>query len=156
MPESIADRLSALNIVLPKTSPPVANYVPYTIAGNIVFVSGQVARVDGAVQFQNGRLGDDLSIAQGQQVARQCGLALIAQARAAAGGDLEQIDRVLKLGGFVTCTPDFTDHPRVINGASDLMVQVFGDAGRHARFAVGAPSLPLGAPVEIEAIFLLR
>ncbi|MEL6345716.1 MAG: RidA family protein [Myxococcota bacterium] len=155
MPGQIDQRLEALGITLPSPTAPVANYVPYTIADRTVFVAGQIPMINGHVHGV-GRLGADLSIEEGQELARVCAMNLLAQARAAAGGDLDQIARVLKLGGFVCCTPDFTDHSAVINGASDLMVEVFGDIGRHARFAVGAPSLPRGVAVEVEAIFLLR
>jgi len=146
--------IAALGITLPAAAPPAANYVPYVVTGNLVMVSGQIPKLDGAL-FGRGRLGAGLSIEDGAAIARLCGLNLIAQARAAAGGDLDRIARVVKLGGFVCCTPDFTHHSAVINGASDLMIDVFGEAGRHARFAVGAPSLPLGVAVEIEAIFEL-
>ena len=121
------------------------------ISGNQIFVSGQVSQANGA--FLTGKLGADLSTEQGAEAAKSCALSLLAQARAALDGDLGRLTRVVKLTGFVNCTADFTDQPKVINGASDLMVAVLGDAGRHARSAVGAPSLPLGVAVEIEAIF---
>ena len=143
-------RLTALNITLPDAPAPAANYVPYVRSGNLLYVSGQIsAGPDGLIK---GRLGDDLDVAAGAAAARRCGLALLAQARAALGS-LDQIKRVVKLGGFVCSTNDFTDQPEVVNGCSDLMVEVFGDAGRHARAAVSAPALPLGVAVEIEAIF---
>jgi enamine deaminase RidA (YjgF/YER057c/UK114 family) len=152
MPENIAARLAELGLELPKAASPVANYVPFVVTGKLVFVSGQVPLVDGKPQYV-GRLGDTLSVEEGYQAARRCGLNLLAQLSNACGGDLDRVRRVVKLGGFVACTPDFTQTPQVINGASDLMVEVFGDAGRHARAAVGAPSLPLGVAVEVEAVF---
>ena len=143
-------RLIALNITLPDAPAPAANYVPYVRSGNLLYVSGQIsAGPDGLIK---GRLGDDLDVAAGAAAARRCGLALLAQARAALGS-LDQIKRVVKLGGFVCSTSDFTDQPEVVNGCSDLMVEVFGDAGRHARAAVSVNALPRGVAVEIEAIF---
>ncbi|MEM8935708.1 MAG: RidA family protein [Pseudomonadota bacterium] len=148
---SINERLEDLGIALPDPVAPVANYVPYVITGNLVSVSGQISiGPDGLLK---GRLGDDLSIDQGVEAAQACAVNLIAQMGAALDGDLERVRRVVKLGGFVTCTADFTDQPKVINGASDLMVAVFGDAGRHSRAAVGVPSLPLGAAVEVDGLF---
>lgn len=146
-------KLAELGITLPEAPAPAANYVPYVISGKMLFVSGQVARDESG--FITGQLGNGTSVEEGYAAARTCGLALIAQARAACGGDLDKVARVVKLGGFVNCTGDFTQHPAVINGASDLMVEVFGDAGRHARAAVGSSSLPLGVSVEIEAVFEL-
>ncbi|MEQ8301068.1 MAG: RidA family protein [Hyphomonas sp.] len=146
-PES---RLDALGIELPKPMAPVANYVPFVITGNMLFVSGQVsATPTGRI---NGRLGDDMELSAGQHAARQCGINLIAQCKAALG-DLSRIKRVVKLGGFVNASPDFTDIPQVINGCSDLMVEVFGDAGRHARSAVACPVLPMGVAVEVDGVF---
>ena len=143
-------RLSALNITLPDAPAPAANYVPYVRSGNLLYVSGQIsAGPDGLIK---GRLGDDLDVAAGAAAARRCGLALLAQARAALGS-LDQIVRVVKLGGFVCSTNDSIDQPEVVNGCSDLMVEVFGDAGRHARAAVSVNALPRGVAVEIEAIF---
>lgn len=150
---SIESRLAELGLTLPDAPAPAANYVPFVVAGDTVYVSGQIsANADG---FITGKLGADLDVAAGAAAARTCALALIAQAKAAAGGDLDRIARVVKLTGFVNCTPDFIDQPKVINGASDLFAEVFGDKGRHARAAVGAPSLPFGVAVEIEAIFTL-
>ncbi|NQV82742.1 MAG: RidA family protein [Rhodospirillales bacterium] len=154
MAGQIHTRLAELGIELPAPSAPAANYVPYVVSGNQVFVSGQVTVWNGELRFI-GTVGAELSLEQGIEAARLCGLNLIAQARDAAGGDLDKIKRVVKLGGFVNATPDFTDHPKVINGASDLMVEVFGEAGKHARFAVGADSLPLGVAVEIDGVFEL-
>lgn len=150
---SIEDRLQAAGITLPDAPAPAANYVPTVEAGGLLFVSGQIANgPDGII---TGRLGADMDVAAGAEAARSCGLALIAQAKAALGS-LDRVARVVKLTGFVNSTPDFTDQPKVVNGASDLMVEVFGDAGRHTRSAVAAPSLPFGTAVEIEAIFAIR
>ena len=147
-------RLKALNIELPNPAAPAANYVPYTISGKTLYVAGQITIWNGELKYL-GKLGAGMDVAQGAEAARLCGLNLIAQARQAAGGTLDNIKQVLKLGGFVNCTPDFIQHPQVVNGASDLMVEVFGDAGKHARFAVGAVSLPRGVAVEVDAIFEL-
>lgn len=152
MAGKIEKRLQELGIELPAAPAPVASYVPFVVAGNLVFVSGQVPLVNGEIKHV-GRVGAGLSLEDGQAAARTVGLNLIAQIKQACGGDLDRVVRVVKLGGFVNCTPDFTDLPKVINGASDLMSEVFGEKGAHARFAVGAPSLPLGASVEIEAVF---
>lgn len=143
--------LAELGIELPTPGAPVANYVPYAITGNLVFVSGQVSiGPDGLIK---GKLGGDMSLEEGVMAARACGINLLAQLKVACGGDLGRVRRVVKLGGFVASTPDFFDQPKVVNGASDLMVAVFGEAGRHARAAVSAPSLPLGAAVEIDGVF---
>ena len=150
----IESRLAELGISLPQATAPVANYVPAVRTGSQVFVSGQVS--NGPDGFIKGKLGADMSIEEGASAARACGLSLIAQLKAACEGDLDRLVRVVKLVGFVNSTADFTDQPKVINGASDLMVQVFGDAGRHARSAVSAASLPLGVAVEIEAIFEVK
>ncbi|RLL64048.1 RidA family protein [Paenirhodobacter hankyongi] len=146
----IETRLAELGLELPPAPAPAANYVPFVRTGNQLFVSGQIS--SDATGLITGRLGADLSIEEGAAAARRCGLALLAQARAALG-DLDRVTRVVKLVGFVNSTPEFTDQPKVVNGASDLMVEVFGEIGRHARSAVAAPSLPLGVAVEIEAIF---
>ena len=151
MTNTIDQRLAELGLSLPDAPAPAANYVPFVQSGSLVFISGQIS--SGPEGFICGKLGADLDVEQGVSAARACGLALIAQLRAACGGDLTRLRRVVKLTGFVNCTPDFTDQPKVINGCSDLMVAVFGEAGRHARAAVGAPSLPLGVAVEIEGIF---
>ncbi|MEM9047635.1 MAG: RidA family protein [Pseudomonadota bacterium] len=144
-------RLAELGLTLPEAPAPAANYVPFVISGTLVFVSGQIALgTDGPMR---GRLGADFDVAAGQHAAQACGLALIAQLRAALGGDLSRLVQVVKLTGFVNSTPEFTDQPAVVNGASDLMVAVFGDRGRHARAAVGCAALPLGVAVEIEGIF---
>ncbi|MGY6703832.1 RidA family protein [Roseinatronobacter sp.] len=151
MTNAVETRLSDLGLTLPDAPAPAANYVPFVQSGNLVFVSGQIS--SGANGLICGKLGADLDVAQGTEAAKACALALIAQLRVACGGDLSRLKRVVKLTGFVNSTPDFTDQPKVVNGASDLMVAVFGDAGRHARAAVGAPSLPMGVAVEIEGVF---
>ncbi|MCB9744104.1 MAG: RidA family protein [Alphaproteobacteria bacterium] len=148
-------RLAELGITLPQATAPVANYLPYVVAGDLIFVSGQIPMIGGVVQGV-GRLGEDFDVSEGYALARVCGLNLIAQAQAAAGGDLDRIKRVVRLGGFVACADRFKDQPKVINGASDLMVEVFGERGRHARAAVGTNALPLGVAVEIEAVFELE
>ncbi len=154
MTGTISQRLADLGIELPQAPAPAANYIPFVVTGNLVFVAGQIPVLNGEIKFK-GRLGEDMDIDEGYQAARLCGLNLIAQAQAAADGDLDKIKRVVKLGGFVNATPDFTDHPKVVNGASDLMADVFGEAGKHARFAVGAASLPLGVSVEVDGVFEL-
>ena len=147
-------RLAAQGLALPEVSTPVANYVPYRWAGNLLFLSGQgPRRPDGG--FGVGRLGKTATIDQGYQAARLTGLQLLAVARSALG-ELSRIEAVVKLLGMVNAEPDFADHPKVINGCSDLFVEVLGDAGRHARSAVGMGSLPNGIMVEIEAILLIR
>lgn len=148
-------RLDALSIALPQAAAPVANYVPWAQSGNLVVVSGQLPLKDGAVTT-TGLLGRDVTVEAGQAAARQCAINLIAQVKAACDGDLDRVLRVVRLGGFVAATADFADHPKVINGASDLMVEVFGDCGRHARAAVGCVSLPMGACVEVEGLFEIR
>lgn len=150
MASQIAARLDALSITLPDAPAPAANYVPFVRTGNQLFVSGQISA--GPEGLIKGKLGADLTVEEGAAAARRCGLALMAQAQAALG-DLDRVKRVVKLVGFVNSTVDFTDQPKVVNGCSDLMVEVFGEAGRHARSAVSAASLPLGVAVEIEAIF---
>ena len=145
-------RLKELGISIPEAPAPAANYVPFTTSGNLVFVAGQVPFVDGKLT-KTGRVGEDASVEDGYEQARICAINLIAQVKVACGGDLDRVRRVVKLGGFVASAPDFTGQPAVVNGASDLMVDVFGDAGKHARFAVGANVLPLGCVVEIDGIF---
>lgn len=148
----IDNRLKELGLTLPEAAAPVANYVPYVQSGNMVFISGQISKIGDNVI--GGRLGEDLTVERGQEAAKLSALNLIAQMKAACGGDLSRVTRVVKLGGFVQALPSATqaDIPKVINGCSDIMVAVFGDAGRHARFAVSAPSLPLDVAVEIDAI----
>ena len=148
---SIEARLAALGVTLPEPPVPVANYVGYVITGNLVHVSGQIsADANGPIK---GKLGADMTVEQGAEAARRCAISLLAQAKMACGGDLARVTRLVKLVGFVNSTPDFTDQPKVINGASDFMVAVLGDAGRHARAAVSVNALPRGVAVEIEAIF---
>lgn len=152
---AIDARLTELGLTLPAAAAPAANYVPYVQTGNLVFVSGQITLQDGALQFV-GRIGEDFTTEQGYEAAKLCGLNLIAQVKAACGGDLDRVQRVIRLGGFVNCTADFTEQPKVINGASDLMADVFGDAGKHARAAVGVNTLPLGVAVEVEGLFEIK
>lgn len=154
MSEKINARLQALGIVLPQLTPPVANYVPFVLSGNMLYVSGQLPMANG--QMIKGHLGRDVSLEQGREAAKICAVNIIAQVSAALGGELDRVARCVKLGGFVASTPDFTDHPKVVNGASDLIVEIFGDAGKHARAAVGVSALPLGAAVEVEAVFEVR
>ena len=146
---SIAERLAELGIELPKPAAPVASYVPVVIAGGLAHVSGQLPFIDGALV--TGRLGEDVDLDLGARAARACGLMILAQLNAALGS-LDQVQRVVKLGAFVNSAAGFTDQPKVANGASDLMVDVFGDKGKHTRSAVGVPVLPLGAAVEVDCI----
>jgi len=148
---TIDARLAELGITLPDAPAPAANYVPFMITGAHVYISGQISQT--AAGLTKGRLGDDLAVEQGAAAARSCAISILAQLKKAVGGDWGRVVRAVKLVGFVNSTPDFTDQPKVINGASDLMVAVMGDAGRHARSALSAASLPLGVAVEIEAIF---
>ena len=152
MSAEIDAKLSEMGLSLPDAPAPAANYVPYVTSGSHVFVSGQIS-IDASGNLMTGKLGADLDVAAGAAAAERCALALLAQVRAACGGDLSRLTRVVKLTGFVNSTPDFTDQPKVINGASDLLVAVLGDKGRHARAAVSAAALPLGVAVEIEGIF---
>jgi enamine deaminase RidA (YjgF/YER057c/UK114 family) len=145
MSGTIETRLAELRIELPKPAAAVANYVPYAVSGNLVFIAGQISVWNGERRFV-GKLGGGIGIADGQAAARSCALNILAQVRAACGG-------VVRLGGFVNCTPEFTDMPAVVNGASDLMIELFGDKGRHARAAVGVSSLPFGVAVEVEGTF---
>lgn len=153
MAGKIAQKLSDLGITLPKAAAPVAAYVPTVEMGGLLHVSGQLPFIDGALV--TGHLGGDVSLEQGVAAARACGLMLIAQIEAALG-DLDRVERIVKLGGFVSSTANFTDQPKVINGASELMAEVFGDAGKHARSAVGVSALPLGAAVEVDAIIAVQ
>ncbi|SMH59102.1 RidA family protein [Azospirillum agricola] len=144
-------RLAELGIELPQAAAPVAAYVAHTRSGNTLYISGQITVWNGERRFL-GKVGQDFTVEQGKEAARLCALNILAQAKAALDGDLDRVTRVLKLGGFVNSGADFHDHPAVINGASELMQEVFGDAGRHARAAVGAPSLPGNVAVEVEAV----
>lgn len=154
MSNAIETRLSELGVTLPDAPAPAANYVPFVIAGDLVYVSGQISNgPDGLII---GKLGENMDVDAGVAAAKTCALSLIAQLKAACDGDLTRLVRVVKLGGFVNSTPDFTDQPKVVNGASDFMVELFGDAGRHARAAVSAVALPLGVAVEIEGIFQIK
>ena len=152
MANSAEDNLVHLGITLPDAPTPAANYVPYAITGNLVFISGQLPLVNGALQM-TGHVGNDITVEQAAGQARLCAINLIAQLKSACDGDLSRVKRVVKLGGFVACTSEFSDQPEVMNGSSDLMVEVFGDAGRHARFAVGTNALPRGTVVEVEGLF---
>ena len=151
---SITDRLSELGVTLPDAPAPAANYVPFVRVGNTVYVSGQISNgPDGLIL---GKLGADMDVDAGAAAAKSCAISLLAQVKAACDGDIERLERVVKLTGFVNSTPDFIDQPKVINGCSDFLVEALGDKGRHARSAVSAPSLPLGVAVEIEGIFEIR
>ena len=148
----ITERLKELGIELPIPLQPLANYVPYRWSGSLLFVSGQVPVQNGTLPYLC-KVGVDLSIEQGQAAARLCAINILAQVNAALNGNLDHVNACLKLGGFVNCAPDFSDQPTVINGASDFMVDVFGDKGRHARAAVGSNALPRNVAVEVDAIF---
>ena len=150
---NVEAKLAELGLTLPAAAAPVAAYVPVVIAGGLAYVSGQVSFVDGTLV--KGRLGDDVTLEQGITAAQGCGLMILAQLKAALGS-LDRVERVVKLGAFINSTADFTDQPKVANGASELMVAVFGEAGKHARAAVGVPSLPLGSAVEVDAIGAVR
>ena len=150
---SIQSRLDKLGITLPEAAAPVASYVPVAVSRNVAYISGQLPFIDGELVV--GRLGENVSLSEGIDAARACGLMILAQLQNARVS-LDRVERVVKLGAFVNSTPDFTDQPKVANGASELMVAVFGDAGKHSRSAVGVPSLPLGCAVEIDAVFALH
>jgi len=149
----IASKLAELSITLPEAAAPAANYVPFVKSGTMLYISGQLPFDQGQL-LHNGRLGETLTIEQGYQAARQCAINIVAQIKAA--GALEKVKRIVRLGGFVNSTADFTAQPQVVNGASDLFVALFGEAGRHARAAVGAPSLPRGVSVEVDAVVELE
>ena len=151
----IASRIDELGIKLPTAASPAANYVPYVLSGNQVVIAGQIPFWNGELTGL-GKLGANLSVDEGAKIARVCGLNLLAQLRVACGGDLDRVSQVVKLGGFVNCIDSFTEQPEVINGASDLMVEIFDDIGRHARFAVGVGSLPRGVAVEVDGVFELH
>ncbi len=154
MTKSIDARLQELGIELPAAAAPAANYVPYVHSGSQLFISGQLPNIGGGEQF-TGKVGADVDTETAQRAARACALNILAQAKAALG-DLDRIERCLRLGGFVNATPDFTDHPEVINGASNLIVELLGDIGKHSRFAVGCGSLPRNVPVEVDATFAVK
>lgn len=151
---SIETNLAKLGVTLPDAPAPAANYVPFVKVGDILYVSGQIS--NGPDGFITGKLGDTMSVEDGAAAAKSCAISLLAQVKAACGGDIERLVRVIKLTGFVNSTADFTDQPKVINGASDFMVAALGDAGRHSRSAVSAAALPLGVAVEIEGIFQIK
>jgi enamine deaminase RidA (YjgF/YER057c/UK114 family) len=150
----IDDRLADLGIVLPEPAVPVANYVPFTIHAGLVTISGQLP-LQGGKLFATGKLGAEVDVDTGRCAARLCFINLLAQLRAACGGDLDRVTGVLRLGGFIASAPDFTQQAAVMNGASDLAVEVFGDVGRHARSTIGVAALPLGAAVEVEGLFAI-
>jgi len=152
MAGAIDARLQELGIELPEAAAPAANYVPYVVSGNQVIVAGQITIHNGEIQYV-GKLGRDYGVEDGEAAAKLCALNIIAQVKAACGGDLDRVVRCVRLGGFVNSTADFTDQPEVINGASNLMVEVFGDKGKHSRAAVSAASLPRGVAVEVDAVF---
>ena len=142
-------------MTLPPPGAPGGNYVPYVVVGDLVFMAGQVAREAGKMKYV-GKVGREVSVEDGRAAARLCAVNLLAQLKAACGGDLDRVERCVRLGGFVNSPPDFTDHPKVVNGASDLICEVFDERGQHARTAVGAAALPLDSAVEVEAIFQLK
>ena len=151
---SIEARLTDLGITLPDAPAPAANYVPFVVTGNTVYISGQISQnANGLIK---GRLGADMDVSAGAEAAKACAISLLAQLKKACDGDLSRVVRAVKLTGFVNSTPEFTDQPKVINGASDLLAAAMGDAGRHARSAVSAAALPFGVAVEIEGIFEIR
>ncbi len=147
-------RLAEMGVTLPDAQAPAANYVPHVTSGDLVFVSGQVSMAEG--ELIKGKLGADMDVTQGAKAARACAIGLLSQVKAACGGDLDRLQRVVKLTGFVNSTADFGDQPKVVNGCSDFLVEALGEAGRHARSAVSAAALPFGVAVEIEGIFEIR
>jgi enamine deaminase RidA (YjgF/YER057c/UK114 family) len=154
MSGTIETKLSNMGLQLPDAPAPAANYVPYVIVGDIIYVSGQISKDDSGLIV--GKLGDTMSVEDGQKAAKVCALNLLAQVKSACGGDLDRLQKVIKLGGFVNSSLDFTDHPAVINGASDFIGDLLGDIGQHARAAVGCSSLPFGVAVEVEGIFQIK
>lgn len=155
MPGTIDAKLTELGLTLPRAAAPAFNYVPFTTVGQLVFVAGQVPQWQGEVRHR-GRLGEAVTLEEGQAAAHLCALNVLAQVRAACEGDLDRVERIVRLGVFVCCTPEYVDTPKVANGASDLLVSIFGEPGRHARTTVGVASLPLGVTVEVDAIFAVR
>lgn len=147
-------KLKELGVTLPDAPAPAANYVPFVVAGDIVYVSGQISADENGLI--TGKLGADMDVEAGAAAARRCAISLLSQVKAACGGDLDRLVRIVKLGAFVNSTDDFTQQPIVVNGASDFLVEALGDAGRHARSAVSSPSLPLGVAVEIDGVFQIR
>jgi enamine deaminase RidA (YjgF/YER057c/UK114 family) len=152
MPGRIEMKLAELGIMLPRPMAPIANYVPYVVTGNLVVVSGQVPATDGRIAV-TGKVGGGLSLDQGVAAARLCFINVLVYLKAACGGDLDRVKRVVRLGGFIAAPPEFTQQAQVMNGASDLAVAVFGEAGRHARTTIGVPALPADAAVEVEGLF---
>jgi len=152
MANIIDQRLKELNIELDVASVPAGSYVPYVITNNLVFISGQLPFIDGKLTIK-GKVGDNVSLDDAVKMSEACAKALLSQLKAACNGNLDKVNKVVKLGGFVASAPNFTDQPKVINGASDLIVNIFGDKGKHSRFAVGVAALPLNVPVEIDGIF---
>lgn len=155
MNSSIEKRLAELGIALPPPGTPGGNYVPFVVVGELAYMAGQVAREAGKMKY-TGKVGRDLPVEQGQAAAKLCALNLLAQLKVACDGDLDRVERCVRLTGYVNSPPDFTEHPKVINGASDFIVEVMGERGRHARTAIGVAALPLDSAVEVEAIFQLR
>jgi enamine deaminase RidA (YjgF/YER057c/UK114 family) len=151
MPGRVDARLEELGIKLPEPVPAWANYISYVITGNLVFVSGQLSQLGG--EKYQGRLGEELSIEDGYRAARICTINLLSHLKVACGGDLDRVARCVEVGGFVNSAPHFYDHPKVLNGASDLLFEVLGDAGRHTRFAVGVAAIPFNFAVEVKAVF---
>ena len=152
MANIIDQRLKELNIQLDDASVPAGSYVPYVITNNLVFISGQLPFIDGKLTIK-GKVGDNVSLDDAVKMSEACAKALLSQLKAACNGNLDKVNKVVKLGGFVASAPNFTDQPKVINGASDLIVNIFGDKGKHSRFAVGVAALPLNVPVEIDGVF---
>ena len=152
MANIIDQRLKELNIELDDASVPAGSYVPYVITNNLVFISGQLPFINGQLTIK-GKVGDNVSLDDAVKMSEACAKALLSQLKAACNGNLDKVNKVVKLGGFVASAPNFTDQPKVINGASDLIVNIFGDKGKHSRFAVGVAALPLKVPVEIDGIF---
>ena len=155
MANIIDQRLKELNIELDDASVPAGSYVPYVITNNLVFISGQLPFIDGKLTIK-GKVGDNVSLDDAVKMSEACAKALLSQLKAACNGNLDKVNKVVKLGGFVASAPNFTDQPKVINGASDLIVNIFGDKGKHSRFAVGVAALPLNVPVEIDGIFQIE
>ncbi len=153
---SIEARLKELNITLPQAAAPAANYVPYVVDGNTVYISGQLPMGVGNLEQHIGKLGSEFTIEQGKHIARICAMNILSQLRAACGGDLDKVERCLRVGGFVQSAEGFVDQPAVVNGASDFLVEVLGDKGKHARAAVGVNQLPKGVAVEVDAIFRIK